>query len=264
MNKKLLIGIIAILVAGCAAPQSALPQAASAAAAVVPTTTVTRVQVVQPTPTTEAQATATALPTVAPSATATPSPSPTATPTNVSSQTASVTASGVSSAASSAASSTASSAASGVLLAINPQKYPTPSLLTPDNDTTYHVSQPVVHFAWSATRTELLKFGQTPGCVSDATNFRRAYEAYQLIIHSLDVSQPDIVQWTDNNPSFDLNLTTVPAGRYSWSVNVATLCESYVVGQRNDLSQKHQSTLQTTYVGAVSPTSMTRIINWVP
>jgi len=165
-------------------------------------------------------------------------------------------------------------AGGGVLLAIRPRKYPTPTLLTPDNNATYHVSQPVVHFAWSATPTGLMEFGQTPGCVSDATHFRRAYEAYQLIIHSLDVTRPDQVQWTDNNPSYDLNLTTVPAGRYTWKVNVATLCESYVVGQRNDTRPTsephtsdpayHKSTLQTTYVGAVSPTSETRIINWIP
>jgi len=125
------------------------------------------------------------------------------------------------------------------------------------------VSQPVVHFAWSATPTDLMTFGQTPGCVSDATIFRRAFESYQLVIHSLDTPRADQVQWTDNGTVFDLNLTTVPQGRYSWSVNVVTLCESYVVGQHNDLPQ-HKSTLQRAYLAPASPTSATRTINWVP
>jgi hypothetical protein len=164
--------------------------------------------------------------------------------------------------------------ASGVLLSLNPKKYPAPVLLTPDNSATYHVAQPVVHFAWSATPTDLMTFGQTPGCVSDATNFRRAFESYQLVIHSLDGTRPDQVQWTDNGTTFALNLTTVPQGRYSWTVNVVTLCESYVVGQRNDTLPRgkmryddptyHKSTLQTTYLGPVSPTSAVRIVNWVP
>jgi hypothetical protein len=152
----------------------------------------------------------------------------------------------------------------GLLLAIDPRKYPAPILLTPGDNVTYHVSQSVVHIAWSATPTDLMEFGQTPGCVSDATIFRRAYESYQLIIHSLDASRPDQVQWTDNNPSYDLNLTTVPAGRYTWEANVVTLCQSYEIGLRNDLSKYHKSTLETTLVGAVSPTSGTRTINWVP
>ena len=171
-------------------------------------------------------------------------------------------------------SSVASSAASGVLLSLDPRKYPTPIQLAPDNNVTYHVAQPIVHFAWSATPTDLMTFGQTPGCVSDATNFRRALESYQLIIHSLDTPRADQVQWTDNGTTFDLNLTTVPQGRYSWSVNVVTLCESYVVGQRDDTRPTvkahssdpafHKSTLQRAYLRPVSPTSATRIINWVP
>jgi len=171
-------------------------------------------------------------------------------------------------------------------LTLNPRKFPAAALLAPDINATYHVSQPVVHFAWSDvsqpvvhdassdTPTNMLTFGQMPGCVSDATNFRRALESYQLVVHSLDVSRPDIVQWTEKNPTFDLNLTTVPAGRYSWSVNVVTLCESYVVGQRDDTRPTakahssdpafHKSTLQRTLLGPVSPTSATRTINWVP
>jgi len=265
MKKILLIGIMAILLAGCAVPQSAQVQAVSAAAAVAPT--VTRTQATQPTPTIEVQATATALPAATPSATptstptATPNPSPTAT-LKASSSTASVAVSGASSAASSATSSAASSVTSGVLLPLDSRKYSAPTLLTPANDATYHVSQPVVHLTWSATSTDLMTFGQTAGCVSDATNFRRAFESYQLVIHSLDGKQADQVQWTENSTEFDLNLTTLPAGRYSWSVNVVTLCESYVVGQRNGLHQ--ESTLERTYVAAASPTSATRIINWVP
>ena len=251
MTRKWILGVLTILmVAGCAAPQPTRLQPTPAAAAAVPTAT--RARTVRPTPTPEATATATALPTVAPSVTATtaptvtPSPSPTAMPADAAVQPA-----------------PKSSVASGVLLAIDPRKYPAPALLTPYDNTTYHVAQPVVHLAWSATPTDLMVFGQTPGCVSDATNFRRAFESYQLVIHSLDARRADQVQWTDNGVTFDLNLTTVPQGRYAWSVSVVTLCESYVAGQRNDLPQ-HKSTLQRTYLGPVSPTSATRIINWVP
>jgi hypothetical protein len=262
--RKWLVGVLTVLmVAGCAAPPPTRPQVVPTAAA----PTATRTRAVRPTPTPEATATATALPTVAPSATATtaptvtPSPSPTTMPSNAAVLPA-------------PKSSVASGAASGVLLSIDPRKYPTPIQLAPDNNVTYHVAQPVVHFAWSATLTDLMTFGQTPGCVSDATNFRRAFESYQLVIHSLDTPRADQVQWTDNGTAFDLNLTTVPQGRYSWSVNVVTLCESYVVGKRDDTRPLydnrnndpafHTSTLQRTYLGPVSPTSVTRMINWVP
>jgi len=276
VHKTILRVLIVLLVAGCAAPQPTRPQPTPAAAAAVPTATRARAARPTSTPTPEATATATALPMVAPSATATTaptatlSPSPTMTPANVVAQSASV----------------APSGASGVLLTLNPRKFPAPALLTPDINVTYHVSQPLVHFAWgdvsqpvvhdasSDTPTNMLTFGQMPGCVSDATNFRRALESYQLVVHSLDVARPDIVQWTEENPTFDLNLTTVPAGRYSWSVNVVTLCESYVVGQRDDTRSAgkahssdpafHKSTLQRAYLRPVSPTSATRIINWVP
>jgi len=102
-----------------------------------------------------------------------------------------------------------------------------------------------------------MTFGQTPGCVSDATNFRRAFESYQLVIHSLDAQRADQVQWNENNPTFDLNLTTLPQGRYAWSVSVATLCESYVAGQR-------AKTITRSFLGPVSPTSATRAFNWIP
>lgn len=254
MNKILLVGIVAILLVGCAAPQSAVPQVAAAAAVA---STATRDRSTQPTSTPEAQATATASPTVVPSAMATVTPTvmPTVmlTVTPQPSQTAAATT--VASVKSQSA--LTSGKASGVLLSLDSAKYPTPTLLTPDDNATYHVSQSVVHLAWTATPTDLMTFGQTTGCVSDATNFRRAFESYQLVIHSLDVARPDIVQWTENDPSFDLNLTTVPQGRYSWSVNVVTLCESYVVGQRS-------KTITRSLLGAVSPTSATRTITWIP
>jgi len=256
MNKKLLVGIVAILLVGCAAPQSVVPQVAAAAAAV---STATRDRSTQPTSTPEAQATATASPTVVPSATATITPTviPTVTPNPSPTATAAAVAS-----AKSQTAATTSSQGSGVLLPLDSRKYSAPTLLAPDNNATYHVAQPVVHLAWSATPTDLMTFGQTAGCVSDATNFRRAFESYQLVIHSLDGKQADQAQWTENSTEFDLNFTTLPQGRYSWSVNVVTLCESYVVGQRNGL--QHKSTLERTYVAAASPTSATRIINWVP
>ena len=253
--RKWLVGVLTVLMAaGCVAPQPTRPQVVPTTAAVAPTAT--RARTVRPTPTPQATATAVASPSVAPSATAkiaptiTPSPSPTALPAHAAIQPA-------------PKSSVASSAASGVLLSLDPRKYPTPIQFAPDNNVTYHVSQPVVHLAWSATPTDLMTFGQTPGCVSDATIFRRAFESYQLVIHSLDTPRADQVQWTDNGTVFDLNLTTVPQGRYSWSVNVVTLCESYVIGQHNDLPQ-HKSTLQRAYLAPASPTSPTRTINWVP
>ncbi len=255
MIRKWLVGVLTVLmVAGCATPQPTRPQIVPTTAAAAPTAT--RARTVRPTSTPQATLAATASPSVAPSATATtaqtmtPSPSSTTMPANAAVQPAPRT--GV-----------ASGAASGVLLSVDPRKYPMPVQLAPDNNATYHVSQPVVHFVWSATPTDLMTFGQMPGCVSDATNFRRAFESYQLVIHSLDTLRADQVQWMDNGTVFDLNLTTVPAGRYSWSVNVVTLCESYVVGQHNDLPQ-HKSTLQRAYLAPASPTSATHIINWVP
>jgi hypothetical protein len=268
MNKLVLVGIVAILLVGCTAPQPAAsqvtavavqpapqsapqpaPQSASVAqpiAAMTPNTTRTR--------TAQAASTLATLPTNAPTATASPLPTATATATATAVPTATVT---TAAAAKSQIASATNGQASGVLLSLNAAKYSAPALLSPDNNATYNVSQPVAHLAWSATSTDLLTFGQTAACVSDATHFRRAFESYRLVIHSLDASQPDIVQWTENNPSFDLNLTTAPQGRYTWSVDVVTLCESYVVGQRG-------STITRSLVGAASPASATRSINWIP
>ena len=251
MNKILLVGVVAILLVGCAAPQSVVPQVAAAAAAV---STATRDRSTQPTSTPEAQATATASPTVVPSATATIKPTVMPTVTPQPSQTAAATT--VASVKSQSALTT-SGKASGVLLSLDSAKYPAPTLLTPDNNATYHVSQPVVSLAWSKTPTDLMTFGQTTGCVSDATNFRRAFESYQLVIHSLDAVRADQVQWTENSAEFDLNLTTLPQGRYLWSVNVVTVCESYVVGQRS-------KTITRSLLSPVSPTSATRMITWIP
>jgi len=265
MRKWMLGAVIVLMVAGCAVPQPTQLQSAPTVAATLPTAT--RARAARPTPTPQPTATATVLPTDLPSATpttaptATPSPSPTSTavPASVGAQ---------------QPAPAQPIAAGGLLLPINPNKYPAPVLVSPPDNITYHVSQPVAHLVWSGTADNFMTFGQTPGCVSDATNFRRAYESYQLVIHSLDGTRPDQVQWNQNNPVFDLNLITVPAGRYSWSVNIVTLCESYVVGQRNntlplgktryDDPAYHKSTLQTTYVGAISPMSATRVINWVP
>ena len=147
--------------------------------------------------------------------------------------------------------------ASGVLLRLDPAKYPTPTLLAPADNAVYHVSQPIVQFTWSGSDSSFLTFGQTPGCVSDATNYRRAFESYQLVVHNVDGAHPDIVQWNENNPEFYLNLTIVPPGRYSWKVNIVALCESYVMGQR-------AKTIQRSLVAPASPTSATRVINWVP
>ena len=272
--RKMMLGVLVVLMtASCAAPQPTQPQPSPAVAAALPTAT--RARAARPTPTPQPTATATVLPTDMPSATpttaptATPSPSPTSTPGTSQGSTAVPASVGVQQPAPAQP-----IAAGGLLLPINPNKYPAPVLVSPPDNTTYHVSQPVAHLVWSGTADNFMTFGQTPSCVSDATNFRRAYESYQLVIHSLDGARPDQVQWNQNNPGFDLNLTTVPAGRYSWSVNIVTLCESYVVGQRNDTlplgktryddPSYHRGTLQTTLVGAISRMSATRVINWIP
>jgi len=251
MNKIFLVGIAAILLVGCVAPQSAVPQVAAAAAV---TSTATRDRSTPPTSTPEAQATTTASPTVVASATATVTPTVMPTVTPQPSQTAAATT--VASVESQSALTT-SGRASGVLLSLNLAKYPAPTLLAPDNNATYHVSQPVVSLAWSKTPPDLMTFGQTTACVSDATNFRRAFESYQLVIHSVDAVRADQVQWTENSTNFDLNLTTLPQEHYSWSVNVVTVCESYVVGQRS-------KTITRSLLGTVSPTSATRMITWIP
>ena len=264
LNRKLLLGIlIAVLVAGCAAPRPTQPQQ------VAPTATPTRGQrstrVPQPTATTTVAATPTiaASPTIAPTAAPQTATAP-ATPTSEPSPTATaLPSSGDAAPGNVQVAPTTGGKGSGVLLSLNSRKYPALTLLTPDNNAIYHVAQPVVHMAWSATLTDLMTFGQTPGCISDATNFRRAFESYQLVIHSLDAKRADQVQWNENNPTFDFNLTTVPQGRYSWSVSVVTLCESYIVGQRND-TKTQKSTLQRAFLAPASPTSATRVINWVP
>ena len=284
LDRKLFLGvIIAVLVAGCAAPRPAQTQQATLAAPSiqaqqptrVPRPTATATVAPSPTAVPTAAATEQAVPTavsstavsqmevpptaVPPTAAATQQatssqPSPTEIPLPT---VALVTSPGIST------EPTSDGVGLDLLLPLDPHKYPAPMLLSPDNNATYHVAQPAVHMVWSATSSTLMTFGQTPGCVSDATNYRRAFESYQLVIHSLDVKRADQVQWNENNPTFDLNLTTLPQGRYSWSVSVVTLCESYVVGERNDFGG-HKSTLQRALVAPASPTSGTRIINWIP
>jgi hypothetical protein len=46
------------------------------------------------------------------------------------------------------------------------------------------------------------------------------------------------VQLTEISNQFDLNLTTVPQGRYAWSVSVVALCESYMVGKKGSTTQR--------------------------
>ena len=83
------------------------------------------------------------------------------------------------------------------------------------------------------------------------------------MIHSLDTAQPDIVGWMDTGTDYTLYLTPLPAGRYSWTVNIGVVCESYVVGQRNDILG-HKNTLERTYLGAVSLSSAPRTFTWIP
>lgn len=252
MIRKFMLGVLIVLMAaGCAAPQPTRPQATprgAAAAPAAPTATATRARQQQQRPTQTPEPTATGAPTVAPTMPPKPTPTATALPAD---------GAGGNPSNPQPASGVPSGVASGVVLALSPWKYPAPTLLTPDNNMTYHISQPVVHMAWSAAPTDLVKFGQMTGCVSDATNYRRALESYQLVVRSLDVQRPDLVQWTEIANQFDFNLTTVPQGRYAWSVSVVALCESYVVGQKG-------STTQRTLLGSASPTSAPRVVNWVP
>jgi hypothetical protein len=141
-------------------------------------------------------------------------------------------------------------------------------VLSPDNNAVYHISQSVVRFTWGNTPSDLMKFGQMAQCTSDATHFRKAFETNQIVIHSLDSAQPDIIGWMDTGTDYTLNLTTLyptplPAGRYSWTVNIGVVCESSVVGQRNDILG-HKNTLERTYLGAVSPSSAPRTFTWIP
>ncbi len=252
LKRKLLLGVlIAVLVTGCAAPRPVQPQQAAIAA------TPTRVQ--RPT---RAPQTAAPEPTATATVVASPTTAPTAVPQTAVPQMATAPAtvtppSGAAAPANLSTAPTTGGKGSGVVLALNSRKYPAPTLLTPDNNAIYHVAQPVVRMAWSAIPTDLMTFGQTPGCVSDATNFRRAFESYQFVIHSLDAARTDQVQWTENSPEFYFNLTTAPQGRYSWSVSVVTLCESYVAGQR-------AKTITRSLVGPASPVSASRTFNWIP
>jgi len=243
----LVLFLIVLLASGCAAPT---PMAGQSALTSTPGVSPTRMRPAgQPTRmAATATATITASPTVAQAtatATVTPRPLPTATAAADSSSGAAV-----------VPAVPMIPTSSGVLLSLNPAKYPVPQVLSPDDGAVYHVAQPIVRFAWMAAPANLMTFGQMPGCVSDATNMRRAFERYQLVIHSLDSVRPDIVQW-EPSTQFELNLTTIPAGRYSWSVSIVTLCESYVVGQR-------AATIGTSFLAAASPTSPPRTFTWAP
>ncbi len=146
---------------------------------------------------------------------------------------------------------------------LDQNKYPAPVPVTPDDNAVFHVAQPVVHFVWTNTPADLMTFGQLSECQPDSTHFRYALETTQLVFHSLDNAQPDIVAWMDTGTDYNLNLTTVKPGRYSWWVNIGVICQSYVIGQRNDLPQ-HKSTLDRTYLGQVSPSSAPRMLTWIP
>jgi len=130
LNRKLFLGVlIAVLVAGCAAPRPTQPQQ------VAPTATPTRGQ--QHTRAPEAVATIVASPTAAPqtaTAPATPTPEPLLTATALPS-------SGDAAPANVQVAPTTGGKGSGVLLPLSSRKYPTPALLTPDNNATYHVAQ---------------------------------------------------------------------------------------------------------------------------
>jgi hypothetical protein len=157
---------------------------------------------------------------------------------------------------------------------LDPRKYPAPKPLTPDDNAVYHVSQPVVRFAWNNTPSDLMRFGQMAQCTSDATHMRKAFETNQIVIHSLDTSQPDIVGWMDTGTDYTLDLSTLPAGRYSWIVNIGVVCESHIVGKRDNTTPLdddknndpayHKSTLERTYLGLVSLSSAARMFTWIP
>ena len=244
---------LAVLAAGC---MSTSPTQPTTTPVVLPTS----LRIVRPTsaPTVAATATATlsapATPTLLPIATATPAPSPMATANNVS-------------AASIRTNPPATLVATGSAAMSVPSldlcKYPAPKPLAPDDDAVYHASQPEVHLTWGNTPSDLMKFGQMSQCTSDATHMRKAFETNQIVIHSLDTSQPDIVGWMDTGTDYTLNLTNLPAGRYSWTVNIGVVCESYVVGQRNDILG-HKNTLERTYLGSVSLSSAPRTFTWIP
>ena len=245
-SQWLLFLLVVLLAVGCAAPSPTVRQSAPTS---VPTASPTRARPAGQPTRMPATATVAASPTVAQAtatATATPRPLPTATAT-VAATPSNVAVAPVA---------PAVPGASGVLLPLSSTKYPVPQVLSPGDGIVYNVSQPVVRFAWAAAPTDLMTFGQTPGCISDATNMRRAFERYQLVIHSLDGARADIVQW-ELSTQFELNLTTVPAGRYSWSLSIVTLCDSYVLGQRG-------KTIGTSFIAPASPSSAPRTFTWTP
>jgi|GEM_PF-4194562 len=248
MSWRKLFLVFMVLIVGCSAPQPTQPQ-------IAPTTAATRVRVERATPTKAAAETR--LPIVAATATAaasaTVAPTATPAPTVSTSQ---------SSGAAAPARIQATLVATGSVMAksvpsLDSRKYPAPALLTPYDNAVYHVAQPVVTFTWTNTPDELMRFGQIAGCISDDTHFRKAFETNQILIRRPDAKQPDIVGWMDTGTDYTLNLTTLAPGRYSWSVNVGVVCESYVVGQRT-------ATIERAYLGAVSPASAPRMFTWIP
>lgn len=263
MTRKLLLGAcIVLLAAGCGAPRPAQPQAASTVAGAV-----TRGPG-RPTRTPAAAAAVAASPTVAPTAAATVAPTLSATvPVTPAEETATaappsttkVAPSGGNAAvgATPAATLVVTGSAAAYVPSLYPGKYAAPILVTPDNNAVYHVAQPVVHFVWTNTPDTLMTFGELPQCTSDSTYFRRVFETNQILIHNLAGAQPDIVGWMDAGTDYDLNLTTVPAGQYSWSVNIVAVCESYVFKQR-------ASTITRSLLGPVSPSSAPRTFTWAP
>jgi hypothetical protein len=253
---------LAVLAAGCQSVQ-ATPSP------VKPVATATQFRLERPTfapsplatPTLHATAPAWLLPI----ATATPVPSSTATVVN---------ARAVTVRANPPATLVATGSAAMSVPSLDPRKYPAPKPLTPDDNTVYHVSQPVVRFTWNNTPSDLMKFGQMAQCTSDATHMRKAFETNQIVIHGLDTSQPDIVGWMDTGTDYTLDLSTLPAGRYSWTVNIGVVCESHIVGKRDNTTPLdddknndpayHQSTLERTYLGPVSLSSAPRMFTWIP
>jgi len=242
---------LAVLAAGCQSAQ-ATPSP------VKPVATATQFRLERPTLAPSPLATptlrATAPAWLLPLATATPAPSSTATATSASSAAVRT---------NPPAALVATGSAAMSVPSLDLRKYPAPKPLAPDDDAVYHASQPEVHLTWGNTPSDLMKFGQMSQCTSDATHMRKAFETNQIVIHSLDTSQPDIVGWMDTGTDYTLNLTNLPAGRYSWTVNIGVVCESYVVGQRNDILG-HKNTLERTYLGSVSLSSAPRTFTWIP
>lgn len=253
---------LAVLAAGCQSAQSTpLP--------VKPVAAPTQFRIERPTfapsllatPTLRASAT----PGLSPIATATPAPPSTATATSASAAKVRT---------NPPATLVATGSAAMSVPSLDSRKYPAPSPLMPDDNAVYHVSQPVVRFVWGNTPPDLMKFGQMPQCASDATRFRKAFETNQIVIHSLDTAQPDIVGWMDTGTDYTLNLTTLPAGRYAWSVNIVVVCESHIVGKRDDTHPLydgknndpayHRSTLERACLGPVSLSSAPRMFTWIP